>query len=271
LTTNDWLDTELSSCEFKDKRLGDRFKKIARALSSGSGKSIPQVCQEWAMTKSAYRFFSNERVDEGEILSGHFQQTRVRMEASKGPILMLHDTTEFTYSRENPSDIGYTRTLPTPEKLKKVFGDQSKACGILMHASLAVTPEGLPLGLVSTRYWTRQVFKNTNQMRRKVNPTRIPIEEKESIKWLENLRASADLIKNSPSKLIHIGDRENDIYEYFCECQAMGAYFLVRSCVNRLADESNIAEQLALQKSHFKHRFCFVDKHGDEQRALLTD
>jgi hypothetical protein len=98
------------------------------------------------MTKSAYWFFTNERVDEGEILFGHFQQIRVRMEASEGSVLMLHDTTEFTCSRENPSDIDYTRTLPTPEKLKRVFGNQSKASEILMYTSLAVTPAQIPIG-----------------------------------------------------------------------------------------------------------------------------
>jgi Transposase DNA-binding len=36
------------------------------------------VCQDWANTKAAYRFFSNERVDEDAILSGHFQATRDR-------------------------------------------------------------------------------------------------------------------------------------------------------------------------------------------------
>ena len=55
----DWLDEELSGSEFKDKRLGDRFKKIVKALSSGSGQSIPEVCADLAMTKSDYRFLSN--------------------------------------------------------------------------------------------------------------------------------------------------------------------------------------------------------------------
>lgn len=195
-----WLDNELSGCEFKDKRLGNRFKKIIKALSTGSGKSIPQVCEEWAMTKSAYRFLSNERVEESEILMGHFQQTQERILESEGPILILHDTTEFTYSRENPTDIGYTRKLPASRRVKAAFGDNPKACGLLMHASLAITPEGLPLGLTSTRFWTRKVFKNTNQMERHINPTRIPIEEKESIKWIENLRSTTEKIEEDAAK-----------------------------------------------------------------------
>ena len=265
----DWVETELSGSEFKDKRLGERFKKIVKAMSTGTGKTIPEVCAEWAMTKSTYRFLSNDRVEESEMLAGHFQQTRARIQQCEGPILILHDTTEFTYSRENADAIGYTRKLPASQRIKAVFGDNPKACGILMHASLAITPEGLPLGLTSSRFWTRQVFKNTNQMKRKVNPTRIPIEEKESIKWLDNLRASTDWVQEMPSKLVHIGDRENDIYEYFCECDQLGSYFLIRSCVNRLANEATLAEEIALQETGFKHAISFADSEGDYQQTQL--
>ena len=40
------------------------------------GESIPYACQDWANTKAAYRFLANERVEEGDILSGHFAATR---------------------------------------------------------------------------------------------------------------------------------------------------------------------------------------------------
>ena len=65
-------------------------------LSQGWG--VPQF--PWpvrrASTKAAYRFFSNERVDEKEILSGHFQATRDRFHATDGLVLVLHDTTTFS-------------------------------------------------------------------------------------------------------------------------------------------------------------------------------
>jgi hypothetical protein len=59
-----------------------------------------------------------------------------------------------------------------------------------MHSSLAVTTDGLPLGLAAVKFWTRKKFKGTNALRGKVNPTRVPIEQKESVLWLENLRQS---------------------------------------------------------------------------------
>ena len=49
-------------------------------------------------------------------------------------------------------------------------------CGLLMHSSLVLTTSGVPLGLAAVKFWTRDKFKGTNALKRKVNPTRIPIE-----------------------------------------------------------------------------------------------
>src|SRR5262249_7255668 len=107
-------------------------------------------------------------------------------------------------------------------------------CGLLMHSSLVLTPQGVPLGLAAVKFWTRDKFKGTNALKRKVNPTRIPIEHKESVRWLENLRQSTALLADPP-RCVHVGDREADIFELFCAAQASETHFLVRTCVDRLA------------------------------------
>lgn len=73
-----WVKQELAECKFRDECLGKRFQKLFKCLWNGVGKSIPFACQDWAGTKVAYRFFSNDRVREEEILSGHFQSTKDR-------------------------------------------------------------------------------------------------------------------------------------------------------------------------------------------------
>jgi hypothetical protein len=104
--TKTWMDRELAGCKFKDVRLGKRFRKLFEQLSDGVGESIPLVCQDWANAKAVYRFFSNERVSEEEILAGHFQSTRERFLAESEPMLILHDTTEFSFKREDIRPIG---------------------------------------------------------------------------------------------------------------------------------------------------------------------
>src|ERR1039458_7517102 len=84
-----WVDRELADCDFKDERLGKRFRSLLEQLSSSPGDTIPLVCQDWANTKAAYRFFDNDRVSEAEILGGHFQATRERAAAIDGPILVM--------------------------------------------------------------------------------------------------------------------------------------------------------------------------------------
>jgi hypothetical protein len=63
-----------------------------------------------------------------------------------------------------------------------------------MHSSLAVTTDGLPLGLTAMKFWTRSKFIGWNALKKKINPTRVPIEKKESIRWPENLQQSTALL-----------------------------------------------------------------------------
>jgi len=73
-----------------------------------------------------------------------------------------------------------------------------------------------------------------------------PIEQKESMRWLDNLRRSTEL-SGAPERCVHIGDRESDIYELYCLAQELGTNFLVRSCVDRLAEDgkTTIAKVMA--------------------------
>ena len=78
-----------------------------------------------------------------------------------------------------------------------------------------MTETGLPLGLAAVKFWTRKEFKRTNALKRRINPTRVPIGEKESVRWVENL-VEATAALGAPGRCVHIGDREADIYELFC-------------------------------------------------------
>src|ERR1044071_1122825 len=84
-----WTEREIDESTFKDARLGRRFAELLKQIGDGMGASIPFACQDWANTKAAYRFFANERVDEADILSGHFTATRSRYDAAEGPILLI--------------------------------------------------------------------------------------------------------------------------------------------------------------------------------------
>jgi hypothetical protein len=139
-----------------------------------------------------------------------------------------------------------------------------------MHSSLAVTLEGLPLGIAAIKFWNRKEFKGTNALKKKINPTRVPIEEKESIRWLDNLRQSTALL-GEPERCVHVGDRESDIYELFCAAHEAKTHFLIRTCVDRLAEDGSgtISKEMDTVPLKGLHRIEVQDRHGKPSEATL--
>lgn len=260
-----WTQQELAGCQFQDERLGKRFSMVLKQLAEGTAESIPLACQDWANAKAAYRFFANERVSEADILGGHFRATRERFAAVGGTVLVLHDTTEFSYRRENIGLLHRPKHGPSDR-----WRNAHPLCGISMHSSLAITLAGVPLGLSAVKFWTRQVFKGANALKRKINPTRVPIGEKESVRWVENLVETTALL-GEPGRCVHIGDREADIYELFCAANDVGTHFLVRTAYPRLTGDGTTKTDAEMKAVRLKglHRITVRDKDGQPSEAVL--
>lgn len=259
---DDWVERELEGSQLPDERLKTRLAKLLGDLGRRIGETVPMACQDWAATKAAYRFFSNRRVDEGLILAGHFAATKARFAATSGPILVLHDTTEFSFKRDRSEQIGQISMIKGRHRAHTV-------CGLLMHSSLVLTTEGTPLGLAAVKFWTRKKFKGTNALKKTVNPTRIPIEQKESVRWLENMTLSTQHL-GDPSRCVHVGDRESDIYELFCAAEEAGTHFLVRTCVDRLAGggDTTISRKMGREPIRGEH---VVEVRDDRGRVSKTE
>lgn len=264
-----WVERELATSHFKDVRLAKRLHKLVAMLSGQMGKSVPCACQDWANTKAAYRFFANDHVSEGQILAGHFQATETRLAETGGRVLLLHDTCEFSFQRDQDSALGLIGRAASG-KGKDGRQKHFTVRGVLMHSSLAVTPDGLPLGLTAIKFWSRRQFKGCNALKRQVNPTRVPITEKESFRWLENLRQSTARVPK-PQNCVHIGDRESDIYELFCLAEELKTKFLVRTCVNRLAGVTGtVAGRMKRSAVRGRHRIKARTKLGETYQADLA-
>lgn len=264
-----WFEREIEASKFRDVRLRKRFGMVLERLWKGMGQTIPLACQDWANTKAAYRFLDNDRVNDQDILSGHFQATVQRAAVTEGPVLVLHDTSAFLYEREQPELVGYASSSITAET-RRGLNKPCAQCGILMHSSLAVTTSGLPLGLTAIKFWSRKEFKDTASKRSKVNFTRIPIEQKESFRWIENLRQSTTRL-GDPDRCVHVGDRESDIFELFCAAHDLETHFLVRTCTNRLAGdgERTVSDEMSEVRVKGLHRIEFRDAKGQAHQALL--
>jgi hypothetical protein len=218
----DWLEEEMKTLVLGEKRLEKRARKIVRDLSQNPTGSIPEMSDDWAATKAAYRFLKNETVKASKLVEAQKQATIKRIErwASRSQdamLLIVDDTTSFDYS--SWSEIGGLGML-----------DSKYCCGFLAHSSLAVTPEQVPLGLLAQETWVRDYPADRPRGRQ------VPIEDKESYKWLQALDDStADL--PADVHVLVVSDRESDVYEYFVRPRRANVDLLIRACQDRRVEE----------------------------------
>jgi len=100
--------------------------------------------------------------------------------------------------------------------------------------------------------------------------TRVPIGQKESNRWVENLVDTTAAL-GEPNRCVHIGDRAADIYELFCAANDVGTHFLVRTCVGRVAKDGMTRTDTVIESSEVKglHRIEVRDRDGKLSEALL--
>lgn len=215
----EWIEMEFATLDLNDKRLETRAHRIVSDLSARPTGSIPEFSENWAATKAAYNFFSNENVSAAAILAAQRQATLERIKAY-GLVLGLQDTTEVNLTH-----------FPATEGTGSLGCGKSQ--GFLTHSTFVVTPEGLPLGLLAQETWVR-----TAQPPGPRAPHRErPIEAKESYKWLKALTESS-LAWPSATQLLMVSDRESDVLEYFLHPRPPQVELLLRATQNRAVEAS---------------------------------
>ena len=198
----DWAEEEFGTVPFFDERLKQRLFTLAEDFFAQPGELVPQASHgSAAKTKAAYRFFKNSNVEMQTLLRPHIESTIERLR-SEPIILAVQDTSTLNYTAHPPEGVGPINT------------SKDKAVGLLLHDTMAFTLEGTPLGLLNVQCWARDPGEAGKKYRRK----ELPIEDKESIKWLVSYRAVAEAQKLcSDTMLVSVGDREADVYELFSE------------------------------------------------------
>jgi hypothetical protein len=212
----DWTEEEFGRVQFFDERLKQRLFTLAADFFAQPGELIPQASNgSAAKIKAAYRFFENSNVDMQTLLRPHIESTIERVR-SQPVILAVQDSTALTYTAHPPDGAGPINT------------SQNSAVGLMVHDTIAFTPDGTPLGLLNVQCWGRDPKQAGKGQRRH----QLPIEEKESFKWLVSYRAVGEAQKLCPdTMLVSIGDREADVYELFHEAtqDSQGPKLLIRA------------------------------------------
>jgi len=232
----DWAQEEFAQADLGDHRLVRRCCQLARAFYARPQASLPQACGTRAQAKAAYRFFDNPRVTLQAVLQSHYQATARRL-AAEPVVLAVQDTTSLNYS-----------THPATEMLGLIGSQAEGIIGMLVHSTLTFNLAGTPLGLLDVQCWTRP----PEDFGKKHQRYQLPLEAKESVRWLRSLEALEQWQGHCPAtRLVSVGDREADIYELFVWANQKPGRpaLLVRAQRDRLLLEAqeHLAEHMARQ------------------------
>lgn len=226
-TTAGWAAEELGQVALGDKRLNTRLISICDRFSEAPEFPINQACEDWAETKAAYRFFGNQSVTAADILEPHRQMTAQRAKLYK-TILAIQDTSYFVYtSHRNTAGLG-RMSMKKGKNVPKIYSN-----GLIMHACLGVTTEGLPLGLLDQKVFVRKLL--SAKRRRLADVT--PIEKKESYRWLESLTNTHAIMGDT--QVVTVCDREGDMYGLFELSDRLKSPVLVRANVDRAVNKKS--------------------------------
>jgi|FrelakmetLWP11LW_1041352.scaffolds.fasta_scaffold06788_1 hypothetical protein len=198
----DWAQEEFGRCRLSAP-LTKRLMTMARDFWSRPMADIPEACQSVSKMQAAYRFLAHDDVEFETLLQPHYAATEQRISAlGKGSVVLVpQDTTSVNYS-----------ALKGVDGLGPIGTTVDGAQGLHLHSSLAMTVQGVPLGFVDAQCWAR----DPQEFGKKARRSTLPIEDKESWRWIKSYQALAAVQERNPQlQLVSMGDREADIYELF--------------------------------------------------------
>ncbi len=108
-----------------------------------------------------------------------------------------------------------------------------------MHSTLAMSKDGLSLGVVDKKIYSRpEESEERKEMKKRTHNITISIEEKDSYRWLEFLQQTQTVFQNQSVMRITICDRESDIFDFFHLAKDLDAKVLVRANHDRKVNKS---------------------------------
>lgn len=219
-----WAANEFGAAPLGDVRLSARLVESAHHMAQCPMRAITGAANgARAVVKGHYRLIdqpADSAVTVEHILAPHRARTLQRM-ASESTVLCVHDGTSLNFTRR-----GQTQGLGV------IGSNQTGALarGLHLHATLAVSTEGLPLGVL------RAGFDAPPPPDPEVTGPKAR-EEKKSFRWIESLRDCAQAAQRLPdTRVVCTTDREADFLDLFVEHRTHAAHveLLVRAKVNRV-------------------------------------
>lgn len=214
-----WAKAEMLGANVKDARRRNSLAVILQSLERQPGRSFSAATGP-AGRQAATRLFADETVSVEDLMSGHRSQTcsRIKDECDGRFVLIVQDTTEFDFTRRKATTgLGYI--------------NHTLARGIFAHSALAITTDGLPLGVIHLEQWTR----DDEDYGKSENRRNVDITEKESYPWINTLQTVEKQLPADQAAL-YVQDREADIFEFPGSPKRSSSYILVRAAHPRCVE-----------------------------------
>ena len=220
--------------KFSDKRLDKRAMQLSSMLYFGRSSSVHEAAITEADQKAAYRFLSNDKVEEKILIESVVERTNYLCQGKD--VLVIQDTTEINLDNhrnrlKSNTGIGFT--------------GNNKDLGFFVHGSIVLDASiGTMLGFSDLQLWHREEDKKDKYERDYPN---LQIEQKESYKWIKACKDSKSHLSGACG-ITFIEDREGDIYEQFAMIADERTNLIIRSCRDRkLTGQESLYTKLSSQ------------------------
>jgi hypothetical protein len=210
-----WAARVAAETVLPDKRLTARLACILETFAERPSDAIPQAAGSWGQAKGIYRFLANPRVQSAALHQGLTRDT-ARQCLDQRTVLVVQDTTSLNLTGCHVlAELG-------------PIGSGNLAHGVLLHSTLALTEQGAVLGVLGLQTWARPVGNAPGP------------EAKESGKWLHGIDQARQVVWETAwaagaatPRLIHLMDREGDVYEVLQWVEEVGDSAIIRCVQNR--------------------------------------
>ena len=199
LSASAWAGNEFGGAPLGDKRLSARLVKSADLLAGYPGHKInANSASDTTAISAFYRLIempSESAVTVANILAPHRERTICRMRGQT-TVLAIQDGTDLNFT-----------TRPGCDGLQVIGSNQTRATalGLHMHATLAVTETGLPLGVLRLGFDATAKRAPKAESRRKTE------------RWLDAFADAGAAVREigGKTRVISVCDREADCFEMF--------------------------------------------------------
>jgi hypothetical protein len=192
-----------------DQRLRTRLATMLDCFSACPDSTIPEATGERNAMDATYDFFKNPRVSPAGVVASCLPSTLANLQGCCRA-LAIADCSDLNYAAlDDTADLGYT--------------DGHATRGLKLHSTLAVRADGLVAGLLTQQVWSRPFSQKGRAASRRLRDAK----DKESYRWQDHAQAACSALPAS-MVVIHVADREGDIYDWFAAPRAANAHLLVR-------------------------------------------